>query len=434
MAAALHGVARLLAGGHAAHDTKDVHLIRRALSAIGGADLRGLIAFSLATTGIQAIRPTASYRVLELGGSATVVGLIAAGYGALSLFAAVPLGRAIDRRGASRFLLAGLILLCAAGIISAIATEAVVLGVGQVVLGLAHVMAAIAFQTITANRRHSNRDRGFARLAVAISIGQLIGPLLGGFVLDAPSMGPLDALPRTVSVFLLAATLIAIAATTAFRIDDGSSSPRATKPAGDRSSGSSAQPTGGSRPLTIIRRGGVVPALGVGMVVATTIDLLISFLPVIGESRGIAPSIVGTLLAVRASAGLLSRLSLTALLARFTRRQVLVTILGTAGTALVGIAWSGNPWVLGLSVAVVGFCLGLGSPMTMAWLSISTPRPDRGTVLAIRMTGNRIMQVSMPVAAGALTTLAGPGAIFGILTFVLVPASLLLARSSVEIP
>jgi hypothetical protein len=44
------------------------------------------------------------------------------------------------------------------------------------------------------------------------------------------------------------------------------------------------------------------------------------------------------------------------------------------------------------------------------------------------------MQVSMPVAAGALTTVAGAGAIFGILSFVLLPASVLLWRSNVDIP
>ena len=49
----------------------------------------------------------ASYKVLEIGGSVGDVGVVAAAFGFLSLFFAVPIGRWVDRGGEARYMLIG---------------------------------------------------------------------------------------------------------------------------------------------------------------------------------------------------------------------------------------------------------------------------------------------------------------------------------------
>ena len=92
--------------------------------------MRVLFAFAAALTCVHMVRPTASYRTLELGGTASEVGLVAGSYAVLSAFAALPLGRAIDRRGPQWFLLGGIAVLGLGGVVSAAATAILGLAFG----------------------------------------------------------------------------------------------------------------------------------------------------------------------------------------------------------------------------------------------------------------------------------------------------------------
>ena len=56
-----------------------------------------------------------------------------------------------------------------------------------------------------------------------------------------------------------------------------------------------------------------------------------------------------------------------------------------------------------------GFFLGLGQPLTMTLISTAVPGTWRGSALAVRLMGNRLGQVILPVVAGAVAAPFGPG-------------------------
>lgn len=368
-------------------------------------ELRGLSAFALAICSVHAIRPTASYKTLELGGSAAAVGVVAASYAILSAVAAVPLGRSIDRRGSRQFFIIGTALLVAGALMSAAATSVPVLAVAQSLLGLGQISAAIAFQTMTAHDHATDRDRGFARLTVAASVGQLLGPIAAGAIVERGGTGATGSwfAGGTGAAFGLGAAVAATSVAVAWSV--GSRSPP-TAPARASERKRSAALT------TIVRRPGMPQALITSITVITALDLLIAYLPVLGESRGIGPATVGLLLALRAAAGLASRLAMPSLIRRLGRGRLLFTAMAAAGVSMLLVAVSPFAWGIGAAIAVVGFGLGVGSPMTMAWVSDRAPGDRRGTALAVRMTGNRVGQVIIPAAVGALASILGPGAVF----------------------
>ena len=115
-------------------------------------ELRILILLFAAATAMQAVRPTASYRTLELGGTPAAVGLVTASYGALAAIAAVPCGRLIDRLGPRRFLLGGLAVLVASYTLGAAAPTILTLAGSQALVGLGQISTVLAVQTIIANR------------------------------------------------------------------------------------------------------------------------------------------------------------------------------------------------------------------------------------------------------------------------------------------
>ncbi|MGH8839677.1 MAG: hypothetical protein ACRDVO_10530 [Jiangellaceae bacterium] len=81
-----------------------------------------------------------------------------------------------------------------------------VLPLGQALLGLGQLGSQLAGQASAARGRGgSDRDLRFGRVAVAVSIGQLVGPLVGGVILDWAEQAGLDA--PTTPVFLFGTAL-----------------------------------------------------------------------------------------------------------------------------------------------------------------------------------------------------------------------------------
>ena len=63
-------------------------------------------------------------------------------------------------------------------------------------------------------------------------------------------------------------------------------------------------------------------------------------------------------------------------------------------------------------MAVAGLGLGLGQPLTMAWVASRAPRHIRGLALGLRLSGNRLGQLLVPALVGMVLHLAGIDAIF----------------------
>lgn len=349
------------------------------------------------TTLVQATRPSVSYRILELGGSAGAVGVVTAAYAALAAVGAIPFGRVVDRIGTRPFLLGGVVVVGSTAIASALAPNVVVLGVAQALFGLGQISVVLSEQTLTANRE--DPGRGFARLTAANATGQTFGPLIAGFLINS-GLGALFGVDPSVPVFFLSAAIAVVAMTLAHRISRF----------GDRSIDGRERKTIAPRSMLKIQR--MPQAVLISVITVTAVDLLVTYLPVIGEARGVAPAVIGVLLSVRAIAGVISRLAVPRILRLLGKQRMLIGALGVSGVATLLLVPTESVWILGILIAVAGLGLGIGSPTTMAWIALLSPEGGRGTAMGVRMFGNRLGQVIMPLAAGALASWFGVGVIF----------------------
>lgn len=137
-------------------------------------------------------------------------------------------------------------------------------------------------------------------------------------------------------------------------------------------------------------------------------DLLSAFLPLVGDEVGISPLWVGVLLAVRAASSILSRALLPLLRRRLSRHVLVVAALWGSGSMLaISTAVIDQLPLALLTIALGGFFLGLGQPLTMSAISEAVPMHWRSSALALSLMGNRIGQVVVPLAAGGLTGLFG---------------------------
>ncbi|MET7937944.1 MFS transporter [Streptomyces sp. NPDC005322] len=364
--------------------------------------LRLVIAFSFAQGAVSMARPAVSYRALALGADARAVGVIAGIYALLPLFAAVPLGRRTDHGRCAPLLPIGVALIATGCALSGSAGTLPEMAAWSGVMGLGHLSFVIGAQSLVARQSApADQDRNFGHFTIGASLGQFIGPIAAGLVVS----GHDGALGRTSAAALfVSAAGAAFSFTALWRIEHRTAG-RAAAPAGKTPS-----PRVPVRGILTTR--GVASGIFISLSVLSATDILTAYLPVVGEQRGISPSVVGLLLSLRAAATVACRLVMTPMI-RLLGRTVLMAV-SCLGAALLcaGIALPVPAWALGALLAGLGFCLGVGQPLSMTTVVQAAPEGARSTALALRLTGNRLGQVAAPASAGVLAGLAGTAAPF----------------------
>ena len=340
------------------------------------------------------VRPTASYRALELGTPPELLGLLPAGFAVLPLLAAVTVGRVADRRGERPMLVVGGGLVLASTVAFVVAGRSLAaLVVCSALLGFGHLLCMIAEQSLVAGfARTRSRDAAFGAYTFASSAGQAVGPAALAVV------GGDRVQPPTVTLFLVGTTMAALLLAVGVGLRRGG---------GGRAR--SAAPAGSVRDL--LRVPGLPAAVVASLVAVSAVDVLAVYLPALGTERGLAASTVGLLLVLRALATMASRSLLAAAVERVGRSRLLMGGAVCAGTALVVLALPVQVPVLVLAVLVAGTGLGVGQPLTMSWVTLLAPERQRATAVSLRLTGNRLGQAVVPAVVGSAAAGLGAGGV-----------------------
>jgi len=336
------------------------------------------------------VRPTTTYRAIELGLGSSLLGLLSACFAVAPLLLALPSGALTDRVGersmavvGSAFILASVATLTLAG------QSLIALVAGTVLLGLGHLCSVIAEQTWVANRvTGTGADRAFGRYTFAASLGQTIGPAL------LLLFGADQKIPNTSAIFTAACGAAVLLTLVSFGFTSTT-----------RSSGEARPGAAGTGRL--LRMPGLARALVTSCVVLAAVDITLAYLPALGAERGISAGVVGLLLALRGLTSMASRITLGRLVARLGRQRLLVSFTMLSAVAMGAAALPWGIAFLAVCIAVAGFGLGVGQPLTMSWLSDSAPSGARGKAMSLRIVGNRAGQVVLPAAAGAMATTTG---------------------------
>ncbi|MCQ9136479.1 MFS transporter, partial [Streptomyces hilarionis] len=376
--------------------------------------LRLVIAFGFAQGAVSMARPAVSYRALALGADERAIGVIAGVYALLPLFAAVPLGRRTDHGRCAPLLPVGVVLISGGCVLSGMAGSLWTMALWSGVMGLGHLCFVIGSQSLVARQSAPHeQDRNFGHFTIGASLGQLVGPVAAGALIDGADMARSSAL-----ALLVAGAGCAVAFASLWRVEHRDTASASRGGPGDR------VPVG-----RILHARGVPAGILISLSVLSATDILTAYLPVVGEHRGIAPAVIGVLLSIRAAASIACRLVLTPLLRLLGRTALLCSTCLLAALLCAGIALPTPVWALGAILAALGFCLGVGQPLSMTTVVQAAPDGARSTALALRLTGNRLGQVAAPAAAGLVAGVAGVAAPFVMLGALLLLSSGVAVRS-----
>jgi MFS family permease len=376
---------------------------------------------AVAQAAVYIARPMTSYRLLGLGAGPGAVGIVTAAFALLPLFLAIPLGRRADRRHGASLLVVGCAVQLVGCLLLAAARSPWTLGGASAVLGLGHLALALGVQAVVARESdEKHHDQHFGLLTAGVSLGQLFGPLIGGLLLGHRSGAAL--VPATTRAMVVAAAIAGGALLCAFLAERGHVAAPLAAPV-DVAEG---------RLRQILVTPGVPAGIFASIAVLSAADVFTAYLPVLGEQRGIGPAVIGVLLALRAAFSLVSRVGIATLVRRVGRLRLITVSAAAAAVALGAMTFTHDVVVLAVLCAVVGAGLGFGQPLSMTIVVQLVPDHARATALAIRLTGNRLGQVAAPAAAGVIAGNAGAGAVFWLLSGLLLASAAAVQRPVVR--
>jgi MFS family permease len=352
--------------------------------------------------GIYVVRPIVSYKSLELGADAAMVGIIGATFALAPLLFAIRIGSSVDKGKAGLALLFGSIILAMTTFGLLFIDSIPLLMIAMPVLGIGHLLCMVGGQTMIANRSESKLyERNFGLFTFYASLGHAFGPLIGGWLADSG-----EARVDANAAFTFAIVIFVLGAISVLKL----STKKENQP----------EPEKTSVKITA-REMLAVPtfksAIFVASATTAVVDVMLIFLPLLGREAGIGVTEIGILLAIRSFASMAVRVLLGQITKWLGLRNILIWGAAVTLVSMVALALTDNFWVIAAIMLVSGFAMGIGQPATMAWVSRISSADRRGLAIAIRLTANRFGQVAIPAVAG-LIAVGGVAGVFYMLAVV----------------
>jgi MFS family permease len=342
-------------------------------------------------TSIGSARVALSLYALELGASASAVGVLVGLLYVFPLLISWPVGRYGDRMGSRWPLLLGAACGAVAMLIPYFVRELAALYVASFLMGIAFTLYNVLLPNVVGllSEPHE-RARNFSNASLVGSITMFAAPLLAGIAIDLSSY-PVACL-----------LLVALSAGAAVVLV-----------------GWGGRLPGGSRQAVV--RGGIraslaepemARALATSGLVQVGQDLYQFYIPVYGYGIGLSASAIGGLLAAMAAAAFVVRFFLPSLIARFGDGKVLAISFYLAALAFAAAPLFENVAVLALVSFAFGLGMGCGQPITTLQIFSRSAAGRSGEMLGLRQSVNNAMRVSGPVVFGFVATLFGLPPVF----------------------
>jgi len=358
-----------------------------------------LINVALAQASIYVMRPMITYRALENGATSFDIGVIAAIYALVPLVVAIPMGRWVGKFGEVPLLILGSFSFIALAISFSFLNNIIAIAAATALAGTAHLSNVAASQSMVARRSpHDLQDQNFGYFSFATSTGHTFGPMLGGLI-----AGSSGVLPRSSSSAFIFAAVLALLALVPFFFFRGL---HQIKSLDDK------ERAGSLKARDVMTRPGIKPAVWISLAVASTNDVLVVVLPLIGTENGISPVVIGSILSLRSAAAMISRFSIGRLTNKFGSTRVMNVSIFLSSLFLFSVIFTKSSISLAIVMAAIGFLLGVGQPLTMAIVSKKSPVDERAMAISIRLFGNRLGQFLVPLGSGALAGSFGGGSVF----------------------
>lgn len=355
-------------------------------------------------------RPTFPLYAHQMGATTFTIGLLTATYAVLPLFLAISAGKIVDKIGDRLPIIGGMTGLGLGMTLPWIWPSLTSLFLSQLVMGLSSIFVNISLQNVLGNTAPpEQRNSYYSYFSTINSLAFVIGPLASGYLIQHVSFN---------SVFIMGVLTYLISIMCTRYLPN-------IKQAKEQEKVSLAESISLLK-VVPLRKALIGSALSV-----YSRDIFIAYFPLYALQRNIPVDVSGRILALQGLAMVMVRIVLPKLY-RFGVKNILNISIIIGGLSFLGIALSTTIFGMSFWSILIGLGLGCGQPISMNVAYNSSPKSRTGEVLGLRLSLNRLSQLSAPMLFGMLGSSLGLVSIFYTGGFLLLGGSWMIRSKRTE--
>ncbi len=329
-----------------------------------------------------------SLYAIDLGATPMTIGVLFAMYSVFPVFLSVYAGKVSDRLGfrlpmmlGSIGLLCGLLLPYAVPSISTLFASATLIGMCYIfyIVSVQHLIGSIG--------EGIARTRNYSLFSIVVGFTALLGPTTAGFAIDGIGYR---------STYLLLAVFPVVPIVVLMFLGRYLPQPRPHD-----------QPRTDHRVMDLLNNVPLRRVLITAGILETGNELVNFLIPIYGHSIGLSASEIGLVIAGFASALLIVRATMPALVRRWSEEGVLSGSMLLAAFTCILFPLVGTFGSLLAVSFVMGFGLGCGAPLSLVLSYNRAPTGRSGEAMGLRQTVNKATEVLVPIVFGTLSTALG---------------------------
>lgn len=326
---------------------------------------------------------------LDLGASPLVVGVALSAPYILPLIFAIPLGGFVTRVGGRWVVIVGGIGLTVGPLFVIFVPGYPGLLLSQFCFGISQLIMILGAQSIISGlAKGETLEKYFGWYTTSLSGGQLVGPLLAGWLIDT-----MDLMAAFVAMALIATLGFVSGLFLRGEAIEGAVVERSL--------------LGYRAQARLLRTN---PGVQVSIVLTVAVMLALgahsNFLPVYLEGSSFTATVIGVLVSLRALCAMAVRPFMSNIIRVVGGRIPAMTIsIGLAGIGVMFTGFTVSVWMLAIFSVLVGIGSGISQPLSMVVLAEHVSRGQRPSALGMRLMGNRGVQFLAPLLLGLLTEL-----------------------------
>ena len=349
-----------------------------------------LIAYTFHFTRHGIIFPFIPLLAAKLGAGATTIGFIVGAFSLVAVFLSIPLGGLVDRFGVKRLLLIGVLCNIVNAIILLRTDTVAGLVVAQLIGGIAFLLHVVASQAYISRLPDAHRrETGFGWLSIGASVGQSVGPILGGFLVDYINY-------QSAFWVLLVLSSAGLILVWLKKTRESNPTQVSYSPIQDaRQAGS------------LIWNPNVLMILIFTFAIVFAANLRASFLPVLLRAGGLTEMTVGVLIAIFSVTSTSIRLIFGRLMDTFNRKGILMVAMLAVILPIGLIPSMVSTTGFAILIAIFGLGFGLTQPLSMVMMADMTDPSHSGLSMGLRLTVIMIAGLLSPICLGFIVETIG---------------------------
>ena len=330
---------------------------------------------------------------IDLGAGPFETGMLFAVYGIFPALLVVHAGRIADRIGNRVLMYAGFTGFACMLAVPAIVPMLPALFIASPLIGISSMIFIVCTQNLIGVLSDATtRTRNYSYYALTDAGGNVIGPVLVGFSIDAIGHA---------STYYVLAVLAAICLVVFHLFHRHIPAKSGVVDSGKRG------------PMSdLLRLPALRNALITNGIVMTGIDLYQVYMPVYSRGIGLTATEIGLIIGTFGAAGFLVRTLIPPVTARIGEYGMIAGALAIGCVGYFAIPFNTSPWLLGAVSFVVGLGMGCGQPLSMVLSFNAAPSGRSAEAIAMRMAVSYSAHVVIPPVFGALGSVIGVGPVF----------------------